>query len=200
MSIIWQNKLQQFQRTSLSQHRLTDRTDLDLFGGDFVPIDISKPSMILDVTGTALYQHRPTQGHCQFFTKNSVVCGLVSKYTLYAHCFYLVYFVYVWTFVMHSRSVLCMTGHYNFYYVCIYVGLCICLAYNRKSKIHFCLLHSSVVFISVSYIIFSWAQTNHGIVILWLHMSASAAAIEITRYSIVNPLKGRDVNWLHSNS
>ena len=22
---------------------------------------------------------------------------------------------------MHSRSVLCMTGHYNFYYVCMYV-------------------------------------------------------------------------------
>jgi len=29
----------------------------------------------------------------------------------------------VWTFVMHSRSVLCMTGHYNFYYVCMYVCL-----------------------------------------------------------------------------
>ena len=26
---------------------------------------------------------------------------------------------------MHSRSVLCMIGHYNFYYVCMYV--CICL-------------------------------------------------------------------------
>ena len=30
-------------------------------------------------------------------------------------------FAHVWTFVMHSRSVLCMTGHYNFYYVCMYV-------------------------------------------------------------------------------
>jgi len=25
---------------------------------------------------------------------------------------------------MHSRSVLCMTGHYNFYYVCMYVCTC----------------------------------------------------------------------------
>jgi len=28
-------------------------------------------------------------------------------------------FVHVWTFVMHSRSVLCMTGHYNSMYVCM---------------------------------------------------------------------------------
>ena len=31
-------------------------------------------------------------------------------------------FAHVWTFVMHSRSVLCMTAHYNFYYVCMYVS------------------------------------------------------------------------------
>jgi len=27
----------------------------------------------------------------------------------------------VWTFVLHSHSILCMTGHYNFYYVCMHV-------------------------------------------------------------------------------
>jgi len=33
---------------------------------------------------------------------------------------------YLWTFVMHSRSVVCMTGHYNFY-VCMYVCMYICI-------------------------------------------------------------------------
>ena len=37
------------------------------------------------------------------------------------NCFYLAYHVYNWTSVMRNRSALCMTGHYNFYYVCMYV-------------------------------------------------------------------------------
>jgi len=31
---------------------------------------------------------------------------------------------------MHSRSVLCMTGHHNFYYVCMYV----CVAFQPTSQ------------------------------------------------------------------
>jgi len=33
---------------------------------------------------------------------------------------------------MHSRSVLCMTRHYNFYYVCMYVLDGVCISTHEK--------------------------------------------------------------------